>query len=105
MMRRALLLTATIVVALGTSLTATAAAGTTPTTSSALAGTTQMKLPGGFKHLVVIYLENHSFDNLYGGWGAGQGQPLRRRGPGPPRPTPQGGPDRAAGHRPVPKHP
>jgi acid phosphatase len=26
-------------------------------------------LPGGFKHLVVIYEENHSFDNLYGHWG------------------------------------
>ncbi len=26
-------------------------------------------LPGGFRHLVVIYEENHSFDNLYGGWG------------------------------------
>jgi acid phosphatase len=26
-------------------------------------------LPGGFKHLVVIYEENHSFDNLYGSWG------------------------------------
>ena len=26
-------------------------------------------LPGGYKHLVVIYEENHSFDNLYGGWG------------------------------------
>jgi acid phosphatase len=25
---------------------------------------------GGFKHLVVIYEENHSFDNLYGEWGA-----------------------------------
>jgi acid phosphatase len=24
---------------------------------------------GGFKHLVVIYEENHSFDNLYGSWG------------------------------------
>ena len=24
---------------------------------------------GGFTHLVVIYEENHSFDNLYGGWG------------------------------------
>ncbi len=31
-------------------------------------------LPGGFKHLVVIYEENHSFDNLYGGWGAVNGQ-------------------------------
>jgi phospholipase C len=26
-------------------------------------------LPGGYKHLVVIYEENHSFDNLYGHWG------------------------------------
>jgi acid phosphatase len=26
-------------------------------------------LPGGYQHLVVIYEENHSFDNLYGGWG------------------------------------
>ncbi|MEP6816473.1 MAG: alkaline phosphatase family protein [Marmoricola sp.] len=26
-------------------------------------------LPGGYKHLVVIYEENHSFDNLYGRWG------------------------------------
>jgi phospholipase C len=26
-------------------------------------------LPGGYEHLVVIYQENHSFDNLYGGWG------------------------------------
>ena len=25
-------------------------------------------LPGGYQHLVVIYEENHSFDNLYGGW-------------------------------------
>ncbi len=27
------------------------------------------RLPGGYQHLVVIYEENHSFDNLYGGWG------------------------------------
>jgi acid phosphatase len=27
------------------------------------------KLPGGYRHLVVIYEENHSFDNLYGLWG------------------------------------
>ena len=27
------------------------------------------KLPGGFTNLVVIYEENHSFDNLYGDWG------------------------------------
>jgi len=29
---------------------------------------------GHFKHLVVVYEENHSFDNLYGGWGSVGGQ-------------------------------
>jgi acid phosphatase len=29
---------------------------------------------GHFKHLVVIYEENHSFDNLYGLWGSVNGQ-------------------------------
>jgi phospholipase C len=32
-------------------------------------------LPGGYKHLVVIYEENHSFDNLYGHWGEVNGEP------------------------------
>ena len=36
-------------------------------------------LPGGFKHLVVIYEENHSFDNLYGGWGSVDGQRVNGR--------------------------
>lgn len=31
-------------------------------------------LPGGYQHLVVIYEENHSFDNLYGSWGPVRGQ-------------------------------
>jgi acid phosphatase len=31
---------------------------------------------GQFKHLVVIYEENHSFDNLYGLWGAVNGEPV-----------------------------
>jgi len=31
---------------------------------------------GHFQHLVVIYEENHSFDNLYGGWGSVNGQPV-----------------------------
>src|SRR5689334_40390 len=31
-------------------------------------------LPGGYKNLVVIYEENHSFDNLYGAWGRVGGQ-------------------------------
>ncbi len=30
----------------------------------------------GFKHLVVIYEENHSFDNLYGSWGSVGGEPV-----------------------------
>ncbi len=29
---------------------------------------------GGYKHLVVIYEENHSFDNLYGTWSSVNGQ-------------------------------
>ena len=41
--------------------------GTTATAATkSLSGT---KAVGGFKHIVVIYEENHSFDNLYGGWG------------------------------------
>jgi acid phosphatase len=31
-------------------------------------------LPGGYKHLVVIYEENHSFDNLFGTWGSVNGE-------------------------------
>ena len=34
---------------------------------------------GGFKHLVVIYEENHSFDNLYGSWGKVGGQQVNGR--------------------------
>ena len=29
-----------------------------------------------FKHIVVIYQENHSFDNLYGQWGSVNGEPV-----------------------------
>jgi len=31
---------------------------------------------GQYKHLVVIYEENHSFDNLYGSWGEVNGEPV-----------------------------
>jgi phospholipase C len=34
---------------------------------------------GKYKHLVVIYEENHSFDNLYGGWGSVHGMPVDGR--------------------------
>ncbi|MFL6062554.1 MAG: hypothetical protein ACJ72E_15095, partial [Marmoricola sp.] len=37
------------------------------------------QLAGGYKHLVVIYEENHSFDNLYGGWGKVNGQAVHGR--------------------------
>jgi phospholipase C len=37
-------------------------------------------LPGGYKHLVVIYEENHSFDNLYGHWGSVHGTRVRGLG-------------------------
>jgi acid phosphatase len=35
---------------------------------------------GPFQHLVVIYQENHSFDNLYGMWGSVHGQRVEGRG-------------------------
>jgi acid phosphatase len=34
------------------------------------------KVFGQYRHIVVIYEENHSFDNLYGGWGSVSGQPV-----------------------------
>ena len=47
-----------------------AAAAVPATTATAASKTPSAKGPfGGFKHLVVIYEENHSFDNLYGNWG------------------------------------
>jgi len=47
-------------------------------TSAAAAGSGHSsdgpKVFGQYRHLVVIYEENHSFDNLYGGWGSVGGQ-------------------------------
>ncbi|MCU1536513.1 MAG: phosphoesterase [Humibacillus sp.] len=59
-----------------------AAAGTpaAPATAAATgasargAGPLTGPLPGGYSNLVVIYEENHSFDNLYGQWGRVGGQ-------------------------------
>ncbi|GCD91859.1 acid phosphatase [Nocardioides sp. LS1] len=45
-----------------------------PAAAAAPAATAPGHLPGGYKHLVVIYEENHSFDNLYGTWGQVHGQ-------------------------------
>ena len=48
----------------------TGAAGASPSPAERAAGSTAAgTLPGGYRHLVVIYEENHSFDNLYGTWG------------------------------------
>jgi phospholipase C len=61
--RRRALLAATAV-----TLTAVAAAPAARAAGLSVAGRGP-HLAGGFKHLVVIYEENHSFDNLYGTWG------------------------------------
>jgi acid phosphatase len=51
---------------------------------------------GTFKHLVVIYEENHSFDNLYGNWGAVNGQHVVGRVDATPAHTIQVGQDGSA---------
>src|SRR5260370_23538261 len=51
-------------------------------------------------HVVVIYEENHSFDNLYGGWGGVK----RRPEPHPPHPLPTRA-NRTPLPRLLPKHP
>ncbi|HVD14255.1 MAG TPA: alkaline phosphatase family protein, partial [Actinomycetota bacterium] len=38
-----------------------------PASGAAAAGGSSDRL-SRIKHIVVIYQENHSFDNLYGGW-------------------------------------
>lgn len=63
--RRVLALSTGLTVAVATALSASTASATDA--GSARRG--PETFPGGFKHLVVIYEENHSFDNLYGRWG------------------------------------
>ena len=65
--------------ALGTTATGSVAAGASGGTVSPHARGGPGKLPGGFKHLVVIYEENHSFDNLYGDWGQVGGRHVEGR--------------------------
>ncbi len=43
----------------------------------------------GYKHIVVIYEENHSFDNLFGMWGAVNGRPVNGLSSAPPARTVQ----------------
>jgi acid phosphatase len=70
-MRKTTLVGATAALAL-----ATAAALVGVPHAQAGPGQKPRTLPGGYKHLVVIYEENHSFDNLYGGWGSVNGEPV-----------------------------
>jgi acid phosphatase len=58
---------------------AVAAAGASTLIPASDANARPTSIPGGFKHLVVIYEENHSFDNLYGGWGPVNGQAVDGR--------------------------
>jgi len=58
----------------GAAALALGAAGQPGTAATAAVTTAPQTLPGGYRHLVVIYEENHSFDNLYGGWGQVNGQ-------------------------------
>jgi acid phosphatase len=51
-------------------------AATMAGTSSANAASASLE---GFQHVVVIYEENHSFDNLYGNWGTVGGTPVNGR--------------------------
>ena len=73
-MRRTTLVGATAALAL-----ATTAALVVGSPGQARSGQKPHGLPGGYKHLVVIYEENHSFDNLYGSWGSVNGQAVEGR--------------------------
>jgi acid phosphatase len=85
--------TCAVVIAMGpgTSLARSDPGGTasTPTAGSVLAASTQVAASTagqtqadtksrvlGYKNVVVIYQENHSFDNLYGRWGRVSGHPV-----------------------------
>ena len=61
MRRRRLLVTLSTV--------ALAATVLVPASSASAHGRHDGPRVAGFRHLVVVYEENHSFDNLYGGWG------------------------------------
>lgn len=63
-------LASAVALAVSPALTTTAsAAPTKPAKTAATSATKTPTLPGGYKNLVVIYEENHSFDNLWGSWG------------------------------------
>jgi len=60
---------------LGLTLAALAIIGTAfGSINTAIADTGSAKSLSSYKHIVVIYQENHSFDNLYGQWGTVNGK-------------------------------
>lgn len=74
MNRKLLAAGAVLAAGLGLSIPAAVTAGPATGAVGAASARTGQTLPGGYKHLVVIYEENHSFDNLYGSWGTVDGQ-------------------------------
>jgi len=69
---------AVVTAALLTGAAALVVAASAPASAAAAAKRQPGQLPAGYTNLVVIYEENHSFDNLYGDWGR-VGGPLHRR--------------------------
>ena len=69
-----------VMVPVNTTASSTPGAGGQVVTPAAAASraTREPRLFGQYKHVVVIYQENHSFDNLYGEWGKVGGQHGRR---------------------------
>ena len=63
-----------ITAALLTGAAALVVAASAPASAAAAAKKPPGQLPAGYTNLVVIYEENHSFDNLYGDWGRVGGQ-------------------------------
>ena len=63
-----------VTAALLTGAAALVVAASAPASAAAAAKKPPGQLPAGYKNLVVIYEENHSFDNLYGDWGRVGGQ-------------------------------
>src|SRR6476660_2740507 len=61
-------------------LAALCAVAVVPSMASASNGHSDKGSLQQFKHLVVIYEENHSFDNLYGRWGPVNGQAINGLG-------------------------
>ena len=63
-----------VTAALLTGAAALVVAASAPASAAAAAKKPPGQLPAGYTNLVVIYEENHSFDNLYGDWGRVGGQ-------------------------------